>query len=279
MTNRIGACSWSLQPASPSELAQRLQAVGVNAVQLALDPLRTGAWPIHQTIELLHAAGIEIRSGMIGMQGEDYSTLEAIRRTGGLRPDEHWQANLRAVHSSATIARQLGIGLVTLHAGFLPHERSDPARRVMLDRLRTVIDVFAAQGVRVGLETGQETADTLLDVLAELERPGLGVNFDPANMILYGMGEPVAALRKLAPRVAQIHVKDAVATQQPGTWGREVPVGTGQVDWPAFFAVLREARLTCDLMIEREAGTERIADMRHAYQFVLRHLQSPGAAR
>ena len=87
-------------------------------------------------------------------------------------------------------------------------------------------------------------------------------------MILYGMGDPVAALRTLSARVLQIHIKDAVASAVPGSWGQEVRVGTGQVDWPAFFAVIEEQKLDVDLMIEREAGDERVADMRVARKLV-----------
>ncbi|MFQ5804824.1 MAG: sugar phosphate isomerase/epimerase family protein [Phycisphaerae bacterium] len=276
MSPRIGVCSWSLQPRSVDELVQRVQAVGVSAVQLALDPLRAGEWSIDQTVARLQRAEIEIRSGMIGMPGEDYSTLESIRRTGGVRLAEHWEANLANAGASAELARRINVGLVTFHAGFLPHERSDPSRKVMIDRLRAIIDRLAAQDVAVGLETGQETAETLLDVLDELDRPEVGVNFDPANMILYGMGDPVAALRKLAPRVVQIHVKDARASETPATWGTEVPAGGGEVDWSAFFEAVRAARLRCDLMIEREAGRDRVADIRQAYELLKRLLGSQG---
>jgi sugar phosphate isomerase/epimerase len=91
-------------------------------------------------------------------------------------------------------------------------------------------------------------------------------------MILYDMGDPIEALRALAPRVAQIHVKDALRTRTPGTWGSEVACGTGQVDWEGFFGVLRERSLSCDLIIEREAGDERVDDVRKAAELVRRHL-------
>jgi len=266
MNHCIGVCSWSLQPASAADLARKVKDVGLSAVQLALDPLRTGEWPAAEAAATLRRAGIEIRSGMMGMRGEDYSTLDAIRRTGGVRPDADWEENLAAAGANADLARELGVGLVTFHAGFLPHERRDPLRKVMIERLRAITDAFAARGVRVALETGQEQADTLLGVLDELDRPDVGVNFDPANMVLYGMGDPVAALRRLAPRVAQCHIKDAVATETSGTWGAEVPVGEGNVNWPAFFVVLRDAGLICDLMIEREAGGDRPGDIRLAHE-------------
>lgn len=246
-----------------------MREVGVEHVQLALDPLRTGAWSIDDTRRELERAGIAVRSGMIGMCGEDYTTLETIRRTGGVRPDEHWSANRAAAAESARLAQSLGLALVTFHAGFLPHERTSE-RATMIDRLRTIADVFAERGVHVAFETGQEDAATLSGVLDELERPSVGVNFDPANMILYDMGEPVAALRALGGRVRQIHVKDARRTRRKGEWGREVRVGDGDVDWPAFFATLRERAIDCDLMIEREAGDDRALDIAHARELVQR---------
>ena len=275
MSGRLGVCSWSLQPADPRQLAERVRATGLDRVQLALDPLRTGAWPLDATRSALDAAGIQIASGMMGTRGEDYTTLESIRVTGGFRLDEHWDENLAAAEANAGLAGELGLELVTLHAGFLPEEPGDPLRALLLERLRAVVDRFAARGIRVGLETGQATAPTLVEVLAELDRPDhAGVNFDPANMILYGMGDPVEALRALLPHVLQVHVKDATPTAEPGTWGAEVPAGTGAVDWPAFFAVLSGAGRPIDLMIEREAGGTRVADIATARELVQRHLKA-----
>ena len=266
--HRLGVCSWSLQPTSPTDLAHKLSKVGVRACQLHLDPLREGAWDPAETVEALWGAGVSVLSGMMTPHGEDYSTLDSIRTSGGLRPTEHWQRNLEIAKGDARIARSLGLPLVTFHAGFLPHDARDPERAVLLGRLRQVVDVFADQGVRLAFETGQETADTLLHALAELERPRAGVNFDPANMLLYGMGDPIAALGLLAPHVRQIHIKDARRTKTPGTWGEEVPAGTGEVNWKQFFAVVAERELSVDLMIEREAGNDRVGDIVTARKLV-----------
>jgi sugar phosphate isomerase/epimerase len=137
---------------------------------------------------------------------------------------------------------------------------------VALARIRAIRDRLAGYDIRVALETGQESAETLASVLREVER--IGVNFDPANMILYGMGDPVAALRSLLPRVWQVHVKDALPAVTPGEWGREVPAGQGAVDWRRFLNVLRAQPV--DLVIEREAGDAREADVRTAAGLVRR---------
>lgn len=264
----IGVCSWSLRAQSPAELAASAQSVGVRAVQLGLDPLRDGSWAIDETLAALEKGELVIRSGMMTTVGEDYSTLEAIKLTGGLRPDRHWAANRERAANCAALARTLDIDLVTLHAGFLPENASDPLHGIMIERLQVVADIFAEQGVRLGLETGQEGAATLLATLAGVGRATVGVNFDPANMILYGMGDPVAALDALAPHIFQIHIKDATPTKKPGTWGSEVLVGAGAVDWPAFFSLVEKHHLDCDWMLEREAGEQRSADLRTAREFV-----------
>ena len=149
----------------------------------------------------------------------------------------------------------------------------DPAYAKMLPRLGEVADIFAAEKIDVSFETGQETAPSLAALLKKLNRPNICVNFDPANMILYDKGDPIEAMRTLGPWIRQVHVKDAVKTKIPGTWGEEVPVGTGQVNWPAFFTTLRDIKFSGHYVIEREAGTQRVADIRAAKLVVERNNQ------
>ncbi len=279
MTNpRIGVCSWSLSGRDPRHLAELLATVEIDAVQLALVPvvLEPGVWA--SAGDVLRAAGIDIVSGMVAMVGEDYASLDSIRRTGGVRPDATWPANLKQAEQVARLAGEVGISLVTCHAGFLDGVPDDPMRGTMLRRLRAIVDLFGAHGINVAFETGQETAATLLEVLVALDRPTAGVNFDPANMILYGMGDPVEALKRLSTRVVQIHIKDAVATDRPDTWGREMVAGRGAVDWDEFFKVALGIEPRVNFIIEREAGRDRAGDIIAARTLIEDHLGS-GARR
>jgi len=268
-SHRLGVCSWSLEPDSAEDLLDKLGRTGLRRVQIALDPLREnpgGKWA--GFAELSARRGVTSVSGMMGMIGEDYSTLDSIRRTGGVVPDGTWPGNWRNIQANADVAGSLGLKLVTFHAGFLPHEKSDPAFARLVSRVRQIADLFASRGMAVGLETGQETADTMAAFLGQLDRPNVGVNFDPANLILYDKDEPVSALRKLASWVRQCHVKDAVRTKVPGTWGQEVPVGTGEVNWKGLLEVLAETSFSGPLCIEREAGDDRVGDIRTAREYV-----------
>ena len=104
----------------------QLQAVGIRRVQIALDPLRVSPAVWGGLPELCAGNGITLVSGMFGTAGEDHSTLESIRRTGGVVPDATWPENWRNIQAAADIAERLGLKLVTFHAGFLPREPGDP---------------------------------------------------------------------------------------------------------------------------------------------------------
>jgi sugar phosphate isomerase/epimerase len=98
----------------------------------------------------------------------------------------------------------------------------------------------------------------------------MGVNFDPANMILYDKGDPIEAVRVLAPWIKHVHIKDAIRTKTPGQWGAEVPWGDGQVNSGAFLKVLRKVGFAGVLAIEREAGDDRVGDIKLAVERLVR---------
>jgi sugar phosphate isomerase/epimerase len=271
-TEKLAVCSWSLQPSTPQELTEKLLQTGVTRVQLALDPLVHSPTLWQDAGTVLQQAGITIISGMFGCAGEDYSTLDSIRLTGGIAPDATWEQNLTHIRAIVPLAAALKLKLVTFHAGFVPHDPADPDFDKMLFRLKSVAAIFAAADMLVGLETGQETAAELATLLEALQCPNVVVNFDPANMLLYGKGDPIQAIQKLAPWIRQVHIKDATPSPIPGQWGAEVTVGTGAVDWSAFFTALAAANFSGDLVIEREAGTSRVADIRTARELVLKSL-------
>ncbi len=265
----LAVCSWSLRPTSPEDLVEQVRATGLRQVQLALRPFVERAWSVERTKATLGAAGIKVVSGMMEPFGEDYTTPLTIKTTGGLRPDANWDRNQEIARRATAAAVAFGIGLVTFHAGFVP-EDAGPERAKLVGRIRRTAEIFASARIRLGLETGQETAEGLLHALAEIGRADVGVNFDPANMILYGMGDPIDAIRRLGAFVRQVHLKDARPASQPGEWGSEVPAGTGVVDWDRFFAILKDRAPGAAVVIEREAGEARVRDVRTAVELAVR---------
>ena len=260
----LAVCSWSLQPTTPQDLLSKLQATGVRQVQLDLDPLRENASVWEDYATQFRAKNVNIVSGMFRCVGEDYSSLESIRETGGIAPEHTWPENWKNIQATAKLAQQMNLKLVTFHAGFLPHDKREVNAVKLLERLRKIAELFDTTGIALGLETGQETAAVLVQFLQTLNCGNVGVNFDPANMILYDKGDPIEALHLLGPWIRQVHLKDAVRTKVHGTWGEEVPLGEGQVDWKSFFATLKRIGFAGNLVIEREAGDQRVADVRKA---------------
>ena len=179
ISDRLAVCSWSLHPTNPNDLITQLQATGIRRVQLALDPLRgsPGVWG--EAPALFRQNGITIVSGMFGCVGEDYTTLDTIRATGGIAPDATWEQNWTNIQATAALAQQLGLKLVMFHAGFLPHDEKDPNFTKMLRRLAEIADVFKAANIALGLETGQETAADLMQLLRQLQAPECGSELRP----------------------------------------------------------------------------------------------------
>jgi len=236
-------------------------------VQLHLDPLALDPeWADAKA--KLDDAGINVISGMFTPVGEDYTTPATIKATGGVVPDEHWDENLTNFKKIAKVCADFELSSIGFHAGFIP-EDNPAVHDKLVARLQELADILTeTAGADLLLETGQETADSLGRFLGHVDRKSVGVNFDPANMILYGMGDPIAAIRELMPYVRQVHIKDATSPPSPGDWGAEVVTGTGEVDWASFFSELNGAGYEGNLAIEREAGDDRIGDIKQAAAYV-----------
>ncbi len=258
----ISVCSWSLQT-DVQGVAQAMKDLGLEHVHLAVGPaLEEGG---RQYLETVRAQDWTITCTMIGFPQEDYSTLERIKVTGGIVPDETWEANRKMVIDALDVTADLGVKYLSMHAGFIDESDKEHAAKIT-KRIKLLADAAADKGVMFLLETGQETASELAHFLKTLDHNFVGVNFDPANMILYNKGNPIQAVRTLAPWIRHLHVKDAVKTKEPGTWGVEVPWGDGEVGAAEFLSVLAEVGYEGAMAIEREQGDNRFGDIKLAVE-------------
>ena len=272
---RVGVCSWSWR-LPMREVAAEMERADVKGVHLALGPFiapdeRHGAAEGAEALAFVKAKVASgewvLMSTMIGMVGEDYSTLESIRRTGGIVPDRNWAKNRKIVTAGARLTQELGCKYMSTHAGFLD-ESNPKAFRTFIERVTWMRNECRKYGVTLILESGQETAEDLAAFMVKV--PGVGINFDPANMILYGKGKPLEALKVLRPWIRQVHVKDACETKVPGTWGAEVPWGEGEVGGAAFVRALDELGYAGNYVVEREAGEDRVGDITGAVRALTR---------
>ena len=205
----------------------------------------------------LQEMGIAISVVFAGFDGESYADIPTTARTVGLVPPETREVRTAEMKEIATFARLLGVDAVGLHVGFVPHDTNDPRYSGAVAVTREICDYCKDLDQRVHLETGQESPEGLLQFHGDVGRDNLFVNFDPANMILYGSGEPIDALRKVGKYVRSVHCKDAVWAASPGQeWGREVPLGQGDVGMETFLRTLEEIGYEGPLTIEREIPQE-----------------------
>src|SRR6516162_2301674 len=261
----IGVCSWSLQVKSVPELRRLLDRLGLDVVQIACGDPHHAAWDEGDKLpEAAKAAGFRMTGAMLGFPGEDYTTPQTIQKSGGFGNPATRKERLERFQWALDRTRALGLTDLMLHAGFLP-EPGDPDRKPFLDTLGKVSALAADKGITIAFETGQETADLLRRTLDELKCANLKVNFDPANMLLYDMGDPLRAVEILGPDIRSVHVKDANRPKVPGTWGEEVPLGQGQANIRGFVKTLQKVGYRGPLCIEREVGTQeqRFADIAH----------------
>jgi sugar phosphate isomerase/epimerase len=159
----------------------------------------------------------------------------------------------------------MGIPIFACHIGFVPENDNSPNFIAVRDIVRRLCDHAAPHGMTFALETGQETAQAMMHFIDHVERQNLKINFDPANMILYGTAEPIGALEVMAPRVVAVHCKDGnwPPTGVPDALGTEMPLGEGAVGMDRFVAKLKEIGYTGPLAIEREVSLDQDMDDRH----------------
>jgi len=205
----------------------------------------------------LRELGITITCVFAGFEGESYADIPTVKRTVGLVPRETRAARAAELKVIANFARELNVDVVGIHVGFVPHDAGSADYRELVDVTREACAHCQRNRQALHLETGQEPVDVLLRFMNDVAVDNLFVNFDPANMILYGAGEPLPALEKLGSRVRSVHCKDATWSDRPGeTWGREVPLGEGDVNFSAFLNALRRIGYDGPLTIEREIPQE-----------------------
>jgi L-ribulose-5-phosphate 3-epimerase len=184
-------------------------------------------------------------------------------KTIGLVPREYRAARIERMKLGSDFAKRAGIPGVQGHAGFIPENPNDPLFGEVVQALKEVAAHCKQNGQTFRCETGQETPITLLRAIRAVGLDNIGVNFDAANLILYGKGNPVDALDILGPYVLGVHAKDGRYPTDPGKLGEEVPIGEGKVDFPRLIQRLREVKYSGPITIEREiSGPRQDEDIR-----------------
>ena len=193
--------------------------------------------------------------------------------TIGVVPPKYRAARIDALKQVSDFAKQLGIGQVQTHCGFIPEDPADPLYPGTVDAIRSVAQHCQGNGQKFLMETGQETPTAMSRALRDANMPNLGVGLDTANVILYGKANPVDAVDILGPHVRSIHAKDGKWPTDLSKLGEEVMIGKGLVDFKTVFTKLRKLGYTGAVTIEREtSGPQQIEDVKNEKAYLERVL-------
>jgi len=204
-------------------------------------------------------AGITITAVFGGFEGESYADIATTAATVGLVPEATRAARVQEMKEISDFTALLGCDTVALHIGFVPEDRDSDSYRGLVDCTRDLLDHVAGNNQQLNLETGQESAEHLLEFIGDVERDNLFINFDPANLILYGTDHPIDALLKVGHLVKSVHCKDgtyAPVDVRGTAWGAEVPLGEGDVGMLTYLSVLHQLGYDGPLTIEREIADD-----------------------
>jgi sugar phosphate isomerase/epimerase len=252
--------------ADARQTLEQVKSFGVRAGQLGFP----GELPLDSAAErwnkALSSEGFSAVGAVCSYVGEDYADIPTVQRTVGLVPAATRAGRVARTKAVSDVAHALKLDSVACHIGFVPEDADDPVYAEIRDVTREVCDHCKRNGQSFTLETGQEPAKVLLRFIDDVKRPNLKINFDPANMILYGTGDPIEALGVLAQHVVSVHCKDGdwPPRDQPAALGTERALGDGDVDLPGFVTKLKEIGYRGVLTIEREEPDQqkRAADIR-----------------
>jgi L-ribulose-5-phosphate 3-epimerase len=225
---------------------------------------------IHDTCKLHQT---EITALWCGLPGPTWWDAYLGPSTVGLVPAAYRSCREEVLLSCSDFAKKLGVINIVTHAGFIPENPNDPDYQGTIVSLKYIADYFYKNGQFLLLETGQETPVTLLRTMADVGGKNLGVNFDPANLLMYGKANPLDAIDLLMPYVRGVHAKDGEYPVDGYSMGLEKPLGSGSVNFPALLQKMIQSGYSGSITIEREINGERqIADIQNARKILKRIL-------
>lgn len=224
-------------------------------------------------------SGVRLAAVWAGYTGPAVWNFIEGPSTLGLVPPQYRETRVAELKKGADFAAWCGAPAIITHCGFIPENPADPLYEGTLRAIESVARHCLERGVGFWFETGQETPVVLLRVIQDLGLANLGINFDTANVILYGKANPLDALDVFGKYVRNLHAKDGCYPTNGRELGHEVPIGKGKVNFPKVIARLHELGFAGELIIEREiSGPQQAADIRKSVSY-LRRLVSRVSAK
>jgi sugar phosphate isomerase/epimerase len=250
----------------PTQAFLHVREVGLKCCQLvSWEPTKISQATAENARQIASDMGIIITHFWCGYSGPVVWNYTEGPATIGLVPPEFRELRTRELMRGAEIASWLGTSDVITHVGFLPIDPKDENYRGAVEALKVITGKCAELNIYFDFETGQETPMVLRRCIEDVGTGNLGVNLDPANLLLYGMANPVDAVDLIGAFVRGVHGKDGEYPTSSYELGCETAMGEGKVNFPALIPKLRKAGYQGGVTIEREiSGPKQIEDIQRA---------------
>jgi len=254
----------------PKKEIEKVRELGFSTCQVACwDPNLYNRDVARLLREAAEENDVEVTTVWAGLPGKYVWNFIDGPRTIGLVPLETRRTRLKALRKASDFAREAGVESITTHVGFIPENPKDPVYISLVDVLKEVSEFCRENEQSFWFETGQETPVTLLRTIEDVGADNLGINFDPANLLMYGKANPVDALDIIGRYVRGVHAKDGEYPTNGRELGKEKPLGQGCVNFPVLIPKLKKLGYTGALTIEREIrGPQQIEDIKKAKIFL-----------
>lgn len=214
--------------------------------------------------------GIEVTALWAGWSGPKEWNFTYGPSTLGLVPAAYRGQRLKELHEASAFAAKLGVTDVITHVGFLPENPRDPDFADTVGALRNLAKAMDAKGQYFLFETGQETPVTMLRTIEAIGTKNLGINFDTANLILYGKANSADAISMFGQYVRNTHIKDGFYPTTGSALGKQVQLGQGVADMPLIMKRLLDIGYDGPWIIEREiSGPQQAADIIEARDMLI----------
>lgn len=200
---------------------------------------------------------IDITAFWCGWDGPVVWNFYDGQETLGLVPAAYRDSRLKTLLKCSDFAKKIGVQDLVTHVGFLPENPNERNYWDVIYALRHLADKCRQNEQYFLFETGQETPVTLLRAIQDMGCENVGINFDPANLILYGKANPVDALDTIGKYIRGVHGKDGFYPTDGRCLGEETALGEGKVNYPALIKRLKEVGYDGDITIEREISGEK----------------------
>jgi len=256
----------------PVASLERVKSLDIPTCQMYAPPEE---WHSKSNVEKIKRAisktGVRITCIFCHFKGESYADIPTIKRTIGFLSSDTREERIKKTLAFSDFAKKLKIPTLGAHIGFIPKDKDELNYKTLVKTMQKIADYCKGNGQKFALETGQEIPEVLSTFIEDVNRLNIGVNFDPANMLLYNAGDPIKALDTLARYIIGVHCKDGKRPEREGELGKEFPLGEGDVGIERFVNKLEEIGYIGPLTIEREiSGEQQIEDILRAKKLLER---------